>query len=111
MNNAKLVLLGDSGVGKSSLINALVGTAAAAVGTLSEASLEGNHTTSASVMHRLADGARLIGRGACDMKSGVAAFVSAMGSAGTIAAAGTGRPSAAARRPALASTATRIKTP
>ena len=54
------ILVGQSGVGKSSLINALVGAAAAAVGTLSEASAEGKHTTSASVMHRLADGARLI---------------------------------------------------
>ncbi len=54
------MLVGQSGVGKSSLINALVGDAAAAVGALSDASAEGKHTTSATIMHRLADGTRLI---------------------------------------------------
>jgi ribosome biogenesis GTPase len=54
------MLVGQSGVGKSSLINVLVDDAAAAVGALSNASAEGKHTTSATVMHRLPDGARLI---------------------------------------------------
>ncbi len=54
------MLVGQSGVGKSSLINALVGDAAAAVGALSDASAEGKHTTSATIMHRLPDGTRLI---------------------------------------------------
>ncbi|MCZ6516949.1 MAG: ribosome small subunit-dependent GTPase A [Gammaproteobacteria bacterium] len=54
------MLVGQSGVGKSSLINVLVGDGAAAVGALSDASGKGKHTTSATIMHRLADGARLI---------------------------------------------------
>ena len=54
------ILVGQTGVGKSSLINALVGDRSAAVDTLSKVSAEGKHTTSVSVMHRLTDGARLI---------------------------------------------------
>ena len=54
------ILVGQSGVGKSSLLNALVPDAEAATGALSRATAEGTHTTSASVMHRLPGGGRLV---------------------------------------------------
>ncbi len=54
------ILVGQSGVGKSSLINRLVPGADIVVGQLSAASAEGTHTTTASAMHRLPDGGRLI---------------------------------------------------
>lgn len=54
------MLAGQSGVGKSSLINTLIPDADVAVGELSTASGEGKHTTTASVMHTLANGGRLI---------------------------------------------------
>ena len=54
------MLVGQSGVGKSSLINALVPAAAVAVAELSSSSLEGKHTTTASMMHALTDNGWLI---------------------------------------------------
>jgi ribosome biogenesis GTPase / thiamine phosphate phosphatase len=54
------ILVGQSGVGKSSLLNALVPGADAATGAISAATDEGKHTTTASVMHRLEGGGRLI---------------------------------------------------
>lgn len=54
------ILVGQSGVGKSSLINRLVPGADIVVGKLSNASAEGTHTTTASAMHRLPDGGRLV---------------------------------------------------
>ena len=54
------ILVGQSGVGKSSLINQLVPDAAIPVGAVSTATSEGIHTTTASVMHRLPGGGRLI---------------------------------------------------
>lgn len=54
------VLVGQSGVGKSSLINALVPEAERAVGRLAAAGDEGTHTTAASAMYRLPGGGRLI---------------------------------------------------
>lgn len=54
------ILVGQSGVGKSSIINQLVPDAQITVGAVSKATLEGTHTTSASTMHRLPNGARLI---------------------------------------------------
>jgi ribosome biogenesis GTPase len=54
------MLVGQSGVGKSSLINQLAPNAAVATGKLSDASREGKHTTTASFMHRLTTGGRLI---------------------------------------------------
>jgi len=47
------ILVGQSGVGKSSLINALIPGADAAVATISSASGEGRHTTTASMIHRV----------------------------------------------------------
>ncbi len=54
------ILVGQSGVGKSSLINRLVPNADILVAELSAASAEGTHTTTASAMHRLPGGGRLI---------------------------------------------------
>jgi len=54
------ILVGQSGVGKSSLVNRLVPDAAARVAEISGTTAEGRHTTTASIMHRLPAGGRLI---------------------------------------------------
>ncbi len=54
------VLVGQSGVGKSSLLNAMVPGADAVTGEISQASDEGRHTTTASVLHPLAGGGSLL---------------------------------------------------
>jgi len=54
------ILVGQSGVGKSSLINRLVPDADIAVGPISASTQEGTHTTTASAMHDLPGGGRLI---------------------------------------------------
>lgn len=54
------ILVGQSGVGKSSIINQIVPDARTVVGALSKATSEGKHTTAASVMHKLTGGGRLI---------------------------------------------------
>lgn len=54
------MLVGQSGVGKSSLINMLIKDAEVATGELSESSKEGRHTTTASFMHTLPGGGRLV---------------------------------------------------
>jgi ribosome biogenesis GTPase len=54
------ILVGQSGVGKSSLINRLVPNANIATGPVSASTQEGTHTTTASAMHDLPDGGRLI---------------------------------------------------
>ena len=54
------ILVGQSGVGKSSLINRLAPHADILVGELSTANAEGTHTTTASAMHPLPGGGRLI---------------------------------------------------
>jgi ribosome biogenesis GTPase len=54
------LLVGQSGVGKSSLLNRLVPGSNTATGSLSAASDEGRHTTTASIMYRLDGGGRLI---------------------------------------------------
>ena len=54
------ILVGVSGVGKSSLLNALVPDLDLRVGAISDASGEGRHTTTASVLHRLPNGGALI---------------------------------------------------
>lgn len=54
------VLVGQSGVGKSSLINAIVPEAERVVGRMAASGEEGTHTTTASAMYRLPGGGRLI---------------------------------------------------
>lgn len=54
------ILVGQSGVGKSSLLNTLVPEAGLATGEISGSTGLGRHTTTASVMHRLPGGGRLI---------------------------------------------------
>lgn len=54
------ILVGQSGVGKSSLINALLPDIEVQVGRLSEASGQGCHTTSATTLYQLPSGGMLI---------------------------------------------------
>ncbi len=54
------ILVGQSGVGKSSLVNALVPDRDVRVGALSEATGLGRHTTSATTLYHLAEGGDLI---------------------------------------------------
>jgi len=54
------ILVGQSGVGKSSLLNALVPGSDVPTGTLSDATGEGRHTTTASMLHDLPGGGELI---------------------------------------------------
>lgn len=54
------MLAGQSGAGKSSLVNRLVDTAAVPVGEISTATGEGRHTTTVAVMYRLALGGSII---------------------------------------------------
>jgi ribosome biogenesis GTPase len=54
------VLIGQSGVGKSTLVNALVPDAARAVGAVSEATGRGRHTSSSAVALPLPDGGWII---------------------------------------------------
>ena len=54
------VLVGQSGVGKSSLSNTLIPGLAVATQTLSEGSGEGKHTTSTAILHHLPGGGEII---------------------------------------------------
>lgn len=54
------LLSGNSGVGKSSLINALIPGAGATTAAVSDATDSGTHTTTSSHMYDLPDGGRLI---------------------------------------------------
>jgi ribosome biogenesis GTPase len=60
LKNETGIFVGQSGVGKSSLINQLVPDASISVGAVSVATEEGIHTTTASAMHRLPAGGRLV---------------------------------------------------
>ncbi|HJP38489.1 MAG TPA: ribosome small subunit-dependent GTPase A [Gammaproteobacteria bacterium] len=60
LQNQTGILVGQSGVGKSSLINRLVPEADITVGAISASTHEGIHTTTASAMHDLPDGGQLI---------------------------------------------------
>eukprot|EP00802_Teleaulax_amphioxeia_P008204 Tamp_08212.p1 GENE.Tamp_08212~~Tamp_08212.p1 ORF type:complete len:267 (+),score=59.19 Tamp_08212:1105-1905(+) len=59
LNGRTSILIGQSGVGKSSLLNTLLPEAVAKVGALSEMGL-GSHTTSHAEMHQLPSGGQLI---------------------------------------------------
>jgi ribosome biogenesis GTPase len=54
------VFVGHSGVGKSSLANALLGERRAETGNVSASNKRGRHTTTASSLHRLANGGVII---------------------------------------------------
>ena len=60
LHNQTGILVGQSGVGKSSLINRLVPNADIATRPVSASTQEGTHTTTASAMHDLPGGGRLI---------------------------------------------------
>ncbi len=60
MQGRRSAMIGQSGVGKSSLLNALLGDAIQDVGALSEKSGLGRHTTSTAVLFALPDGGELI---------------------------------------------------
>ncbi len=60
MAEERSVMIGQSGVGKSSLINALLGAARQAVNELSAKSGHGRHTTSTAVLYTLPGGGELI---------------------------------------------------
>ncbi|MES9899439.1 MAG: small ribosomal subunit biogenesis GTPase RsgA [Sedimenticola sp.] len=60
LQNQTSILVGQSGVGKSSLVNALLPNLDIQVGRLSEASGLGKHTTSTTILYTLPQGGRLI---------------------------------------------------
>jgi len=60
LRGAVSVLVGQSGTGKSSLLNVLAPEARAVTQEISAATEEGRHTTTTSVLHRLATGGDLI---------------------------------------------------
>ena len=60
LNTHTSVFVGQSGVGKSSLINTLLPNVDTRVGELSEATGKGTHTTTASRMYKLPDGGQVI---------------------------------------------------
>lgn len=60
MLGERSVMVGQSGVGKSSLINALLGNARQSVGALTGKGEQGRHTTTTTTLHRLDSGAELI---------------------------------------------------
>ena len=60
LSGSTCVFVGQSGVGKSSLLNALDGDAAARVGAVRDGDGRGRHTTTASALYDLAGGIRVI---------------------------------------------------
>ena len=60
MVSERSVIIGQSGVGKSSLINVLMGDNIQKVGKLSRKSNLGKHTTTTATLHRLPNGGELI---------------------------------------------------
>jgi ribosome biogenesis GTPase len=60
LRGRRSVMIGQSGVGKSSLLNALVGDAIQSVGQLSAKSGQGRHTTTTAVLYSLPAGGELI---------------------------------------------------
>lgn len=55
-----VAFMGSSGVGKSTLVNALLGVQTAQTGAIREDDAKGRHTTTARAMHQLPDGGWLI---------------------------------------------------
>ena len=60
LSGSTAVLPGESGAGKSSLVNALLGTDVAATGAVREGDAKGRHTTTNRQLHVLAGGGVLI---------------------------------------------------
>lgn len=60
LNNRTSIMVGLSGVGKSSLINTLLPEQDIRVGEVSAASGEGTHTTTSSILYHLPDGGDII---------------------------------------------------
>ena len=60
MRGERSAMVGQSGVGKSSLINALLGETRQSVGALTEKGRQGRHTTTSTALYRLAGGAELV---------------------------------------------------
>ncbi|WP_181919413.1 small ribosomal subunit biogenesis GTPase RsgA [Alkalilimnicola ehrlichii] len=60
LRDATSVLVGQSGVGKSSLVNTLLPDQQVRVGALSHASGQGRHTTTETTLYHLPDGGHLI---------------------------------------------------
>lgn len=60
LNERTSVVVGQSGVGKSSLLNAIAPAAGARVGGTSEATGKGRHTTTTARLYRLPEGGSLI---------------------------------------------------
>lgn len=60
LSGSLAVLAGHSGVGKSSLLNALAGESGAPAGAVNERTGKGRHTTTSSQLYRLRNGARII---------------------------------------------------
>ena len=56
VEHAHSVVIGQSGMGKSTLVNALVPGAGARIGELSEALKSGRHTTTSAMLYRLRNG-------------------------------------------------------
>jgi ribosome biogenesis GTPase len=80
MSEHRSVLVGQSGAGKSSLLNALLASETQAVQSLSRRRLLGRHTTTAAVLHRLPDGGELID------SPGVRRYAPVIADPGTLAA-------------------------
>jgi ribosome biogenesis GTPase / thiamine phosphate phosphatase len=60
ITGASVALLGESGAGKSSIVNALLGTEVVLTGEVREGDSKGRHTTTTRELHLLADGGVLI---------------------------------------------------
>ena len=82
------VLIGQSGVGKSTLVNALVPDAAARIGVISDALHSGRHTTTSTALYRLPErdgwivdspGMKVFGLAHCAPETLVDAFVELRG--------------------------------
>ena len=84
LHGRRTVLIGQSGMGKSTLVNALVPDALAKVGAISDALRSGRHTTTSTSLYKLpgddgwivdSPGMKVFGLAHCDADTIVGAFV------------------------------------